>query len=68
MNGVGGKQNVCYNEKRRQKVKFVIKRLRTVKKFLDNNPAAQTSDIHEYISTQDDFYEDAAYNEFEKKE
>ncbi len=35
-------------------------RLATVEKFLEDNPSALSSDILEFISEQDDFYEDAA--------
>ncbi len=33
--------------------------------FMNNNPEALTSDILEFISRQDDFYEDAAYVQME---
>lgn len=36
-------------------------RLSVVEEFIDNNPSALSSDILEFISAQDDFYEDAAY-------
>ena len=49
-------------------VKKKTSRLQTIKKFLDNNSDAQTSDILEYISTQDDFYEDAACDDSVKEE
>lgn len=32
-----------------------------VENFMDSNPSALSSDILEFISKQDDFYEDAAY-------
>lgn len=35
-------------------------RLATVETFLEDNPSALSSDILEFISEQDDFYEDAA--------
>ena len=35
-------------------------RMKAVEKYLDDNPSALTSDILEFISGQDDFYEDAA--------
>ena len=37
-------------------------RLNAVKAFLDNNPSALSSDILKFISGQDDFYDDAAYD------
>ena len=30
--------------------------------FINNNPSAQSSDILEFISDQNDFYNDAAYD------
>lgn len=36
-------------------------RLELVERFMNNNPSALSSDILEFISEQDDFYEDAAY-------
>lgn len=36
-------------------------RLEQVEKFMNENPSALSSDILEFISNQDDFYEDAAY-------
>ncbi|MBO4390806.1 MAG: hypothetical protein J5825_08110 [Lachnospiraceae bacterium] len=41
-------------------VKKKTSRLNTVTAFLDEHPAANTSEILEFISNQDDFYEDAA--------
>lgn len=32
-----------------------------INEFMDNNPDALSADILEFISSQDDFYEDAAY-------
>ena len=49
-------------------VKKKPSRLRNVKRFLDNNPSARTSDVLEFISNQDDFYEDAAYDDTVKEE
>lgn len=40
-------------------VKKKTTRYDTVKAYLDNNPFATSSDILEFISSQDDFYEDA---------
>jgi len=37
-------------------------RLKVVEDFINNNPSAQSSDILEFISKQDDFYNDAAYD------
>jgi len=34
-------------------------RLEVVENYMDNNPSALSSDILEFISKQDDFYEDA---------
>lgn len=42
-------------------VKKKESRLEAVKNFMNNNPSALSSDILEFISGQDDFYEDAAY-------
>lgn len=42
-------------------VKKKESRFKVVEAFMDNNPYASTSDILEFISDQDDFYEDAAY-------
>lgn len=42
-------------------VKNKESRREVVEKFMDNNPSALTSDILEFISKQDDFYDDAAY-------
>ena len=36
-------------------------RLKAVDSFMNNNPSALSSDILEFISKQDDFYEDAAF-------
>lgn len=36
-------------------------RLAIVEEFMNNNPSALSSDILDFISEQDDFYEDAAY-------
>lgn len=36
-------------------------RLQTVMNYMNSNPESSTSDILEFISDQDDFYEDAAY-------
>ncbi|MCQ2544660.1 MAG: hypothetical protein MJ126_10895 [Lachnospiraceae bacterium] len=36
-------------------------RLELVENYMNNNPSALSSDILEFISSQDDFYEDAAY-------
>lgn len=36
-------------------------RLVIVEEFMNNNPSALSSDILDFISEQDDFYEDAAY-------
>lgn len=41
-------------------VKNKPSRLEVVSEFLDRNPEALSSDILEFISDQDDFYEDAA--------
>lgn len=38
-------------------------RLEVVKKFVIEHPTANTSDILEFISNLDDFYEDAIYAE-----
>ncbi len=37
-------------------------RFKVVEDFINNNPSAQSSDILELISKQDDFYNDAAYD------
>ena len=37
------------------------KRYDIVKEFLEKNPSAGTSEILEFISDQEDFYDDAAY-------
>ena len=42
-------------------VKNKESRLEVVEDFINNNPSALSSDILEFISKQDDFYEDAAY-------
>ena len=42
-------------------VKKKQSRYEVVEEFMNNNPSASTSDILEFISSQDDFYEDAAY-------
>ena len=42
-------------------VKKDPKRFEKVNGYIDDNPTALTSDILEFISTQDDFYEDAAH-------
>ena len=44
-------------------VKNKDSRLEVVEGYIDNNPSALTSDILEYISEQDDFYEDATYEQ-----
>ena len=49
-------------------VKKKASRLQVIKKFLDNNPDAKLSDIHDYILTQDDFYEDGTCGDSEKEE
>lgn len=36
-------------------------RLKAVDSFMNNNPSALSSDILEFISKQDDFYEDATF-------
>ena len=36
-------------------------RIEVVENFINNNPSAQSSDILEFISDQNDFYNDAAY-------
>lgn len=36
-------------------------RLEVVQNFIHDHPSALSSDILEFISEQDDFYEDAAY-------
>ena len=42
-------------------VKKKQSRYEVVEEFMNKNPLATTSDILEFISDQDDFYEDAAY-------
>ena len=42
-------------------VKNKKSRISIVGKFMDDNPNALSSDILEFISKQDDFFEDAAY-------
>lgn len=42
-------------------VKNKESRLEVVENYINNNPSALSSDILEFISEQDDFYEDAAY-------
>lgn len=42
-------------------VKKKESRFKNVERFMDDNPSALSSDILEFISEQDDFYEDAAY-------
>ena len=42
-------------------VKNKESRLELVESFMNTNPSALSSDILEFISGQDDFYEDAAY-------
>lgn len=42
-------------------VKKKSSRFEAVKAFMDEHPEALSSDILEFISDQDDFYEDAAY-------
>ena len=42
-------------------VKKKDSRLKAVDSFMNNNPSALSSDILEFISKQDDFYEDAAF-------
>ncbi len=42
-------------------VKKKKSRADAVSKFMDDHPEAKTDDILDYISEQDDFYEDAAY-------
>lgn len=42
-------------------VKSKESRLKIVENYMDNNPSALSSDILEFISEQDDFFEDAAY-------
>lgn len=43
-------------------VKNKESRLQAVDNFINNNPTALSTDILEFISAQDDFYEDAAYS------
>lgn len=38
-------------------------RREVVENFMNNNPDALTSDILEFVSVQDDFYEDAFYEQ-----
>ena len=40
-------------------------RFAVVEEYMDNNPLASTSDILEFISGQDDFYDDAVYADTE---
>ena len=42
-------------------VKKKESRFDIVNKYIDENPDALTSDILDFISKQDDFYEDASY-------
>ena len=42
-------------------VKNKWSRLEIVERYIDDNPSALSSDILEFISNQDDFYEDTAY-------
>lgn len=42
-------------------VKNKESRLKIVEKFMNDNPAALSSDILEFISDQEDFYDDAAF-------
>ena len=42
-------------------VKNKESRLEVVESYMNEHPSALTSDILEFISKQDDFYEDAAY-------
>ncbi len=42
-------------------VKNKESRLEVVENYMNNNPSALSSDILEFISEQEDFYEDAAY-------
>lgn len=42
-------------------VKNKESRLKVVESYMNNNPSALSSDILEFISEQNDFYEDAAY-------
>ncbi len=44
-------------------VKKKQSRYNKVNDYLDSHPQALSSDILEYISSQDDFFEDAAYNQ-----
>lgn len=43
-------------------VKKKESRFKAVSEYMDNNPDALTSDILDFISNQDDFFEDAAYD------
>ena len=45
---------LCYVKKKKG-------RLEVVEKYISDHPKAQTSDILNFISNQQDFYEDAAY-------
>ena len=36
-------------------------RLKAVEKYMNDNPSALTSDILEFISSQEDFFEEAAF-------
>lgn len=42
-------------------VKNKESRLEVVENYMNNNPSALSSDILEFISEQEDFFEDAAY-------
>ena len=46
-------------------VKKKKSRLEAVENFMNDHPFAQSSEILEFISEQDDFYEDAAYENAE---
>ena len=46
-------------------VKNKESRLEEVENFMNDNPSALTSDILEFISNQDDFYDDTAYTHVE---
>ena len=43
-------------------VKKKESRYKIVSEYIDNNPNALTSDILEFISNQEDFYDDAVYS------
>lgn len=43
-------------------VKKKPERLNVVETFIETHPTALTSDILHFISSQEDFYEDAAYD------